>query len=402
MKNIENLSTIGIGTYRMSIEDNNHIEALKYAIENEINLIDTASNYQNGNSQKLIGKIIDNSIRKDVFIITKAGYIQGNDIHKLSLINRSNTIQINEQFYYSIDKSFINIQIEQSLERMNTEYIDCFLLHNPEHYFDVTNDLQKDIDDHIIKAFQFLEKLVESGKIRYYGISSNHLPIPSLKNFRFENLLKLKRLFPHFKIVQFPYNIVEDNASKKLYGSKSLIDICKNYDIKCISNRPLNTVFEGKTLKLIHYHSVINNNPNEMELFECLLELIQNRLDEIGEKTPVEDFLPINFLIKNRKQIANEEALDKFISNYLIPFLNKIKLLDNNIINLVSLLRKEWCIFVKQYNEKRLIDLKKIKGISEDEDLMRYLNNYYSSNKIDNVLMGLRSKKYIKEILKSI
>jgi len=402
MKNIENLSTIGIGTYRMSIEDNNHIEALKYAIENEINLIDTASNYQNGNSEKLIGKIIDNSIRKDVFIITKAGYIQGNDIHKLSLINRSNTIQINEQFYYSIDKSFINIQIEQSLERMNTEYIDCFLLHNPEHYFDVTNDLQKDIDDHIIKAFQFLEKLVESGKIRYYGISSNHLPIPSLKNFRFENLLKLKRLFPHFKIVQFPYNIVEDNASKKLYGSKSLIDICKNYDIKCISNRPLNTVFEGKTLKLIHYHSVINNNPNEMELFECLLELIQNRLDEIGEKTPVEDFLPINFLIKNRKQIANEEALDKFISNYLIPFLNKIKLLDNNIINLVSLLRKEWCIFVKQYNEKRLIDLKKIKGISEDEDLMRYLNNYYSSNKIDNVLMGLRSKKYIKEILKSI
>ncbi|MBA5629240.1 aldo/keto reductase [Moheibacter lacus] len=401
MINLENLSKIGIGTYRMSIENNNHREALEYAIDNGINLIDTASNYQNGNSEKLIGKLIDSSLRENVFIITKAGYIQGDDINKLSSINKNKIVHINERFYYSIDKSFIELQIKQSLERINTEYIDCFLIHNPEHYFDVPNEIQKDIDQHIIETFQYLEGLVNTGIIRYYGISSNHLPDPSLKNFGFENLLKLRNQFPHFKIVQFPFNLVESNASLKLYNSNSLIDVCKQYDIKCISNRPFNTIYEGKTLQLIDHSFELNNinEEKEIELFHKMLNLVQNRLHEIGENTPIEEFTPIKYLIKNRKLIANEAALNEVIRRYLFPFLNQIELADENTFKIISLLQNEWRLFIKQNNKLRLTSLKEKMGINENEDLMKYLYDLYLTQGVDHVLMGLRNKKYVDNIL---
>ena len=45
----KNISKIGIGTYKMTNNIINHKEAIEYALEKGINLIDTASNYQNGN-----------------------------------------------------------------------------------------------------------------------------------------------------------------------------------------------------------------------------------------------------------------------------------------------------------------------------------------------------------------
>ncbi|WP_313387073.1 aldo/keto reductase [Chishuiella sp.] len=401
MIKLENISKIGVGTYRMSIDNDDHKEALEYAIDYGINLIDSASNYQNGDSEQLIGKIIDKKTRKKVFIITKAGYIQNNDIHKLSLINLKKTIKINNNFYYSIDKSFIDLQIKQSLERMNTEYIDCFLIHNPEHYFDTPNEHQNNINHHIINIFNFLEDLVKTGVIRYYGISSNHLPNPSLQNFELENLLKLKNNFPHFKFVQFPFNLIECDASLKLYGIYSLIEMCKNYDIKCISNRPFNTVYENKTLKLIDYSFDYNsiNEQKEFDLFNNLILIIKNRLNELGETTPVESFIPIKFLIENRKNIANEFALNKVISSYLLPFLKQINLIDGKTLNLLSLLKKEWVLFIKINNNDRLTRLKNHKGINREVDFNEYLYNLYLEKGIDHILMGLRKKEYLTKLL---
>ncbi|MFV0233932.1 aldo/keto reductase [Empedobacter falsenii] len=397
MINLENISKIGIGTYRMSIDNEDHKEALECAIDYGINLIDSASNYQNGNSEQLIGKIIDKKTRKKVFIITKAGYIQNNDLYKLSLIKPDQTIKINDNFYYSIEESFISLQIKQSLERMNTEYIDCFLIHNPEHYFDIANEFQSEIDNHLINIFNFLESLVKLGTIRYYGISSNNLPNPFSNKFSFEKLLELKNNFPHFKFIQFPYNLVESEASVKLYNGYSLIELCKQNNLKCISNRPFNTIYEGKTLKLIN--SFINfdeiDEERELELFNSLLKIIQEKLNNIGEVTLVEKFTPIMFLVENRKQIGNEEALDKVIKNYLFPFLKKLDLFDKNTLNLVYLLKREWLLFIKINNNYRLSILKDKMEINDEENLTKYLSSMYLEKGIDHILMGLRKKAYL-------
>lgn len=404
MINLDNISNIGIGTYRMSVENNTHKTALEYAIKNGINLIDTASNYQQGKSEILIGEVIKPHFREQIFITTKAGYIQGKDINKISLINKDMVIKINDNFYYSIDNQFIQLQIEQSLKRMKSEYIDCFLIHNPEHYFDIYNNLQKDIDQHIINTFLFLEELVKSGIIRYYGISSNNLPNPTLLNFQIENLIKMKTQFPHFKMIQFPYNLVESGASSNLYGDKSLIDLCKKNKIKCISNRPFNTFYQGKTLKLIDYNIDINESDQrkELDLFESFLNSIQKRLNELEDNTPLEEFLVIKYLINCRKEIGDKDALNKIIENYLLPFINQIDLVNEKTLTLINLLKNQWDLFIKYNNNVRLINLKQEMGINEKEEFMKYLYNHYQNKGIDHIMMGLRDKKYFEAISKFI
>ena len=64
MIKINELSKIGIGTYRMNSDNPQHKKSLKYAIESGINIIDTASNYNYGKSEKLVGSIVNKNFRK--------------------------------------------------------------------------------------------------------------------------------------------------------------------------------------------------------------------------------------------------------------------------------------------------------------------------------------------------
>ncbi|EJW04852.1 hypothetical protein EDEG_04188 [Edhazardia aedis USNM 41457] len=67
MLNINEISKIGIGTYRMNIDNSENYEAIIYAIESGINIIDTASNYHLGKSELLIGDSISKQIRNSSF-----------------------------------------------------------------------------------------------------------------------------------------------------------------------------------------------------------------------------------------------------------------------------------------------------------------------------------------------
>ena len=78
-----NKAQIGFGTYRIDMHTQEHYQALYKAIENGIKVIDTSSNYTDGESEQVVGNVITDLIsegkikREDVTIITKGGYIQG-------------------------------------------------------------------------------------------------------------------------------------------------------------------------------------------------------------------------------------------------------------------------------------------------------------------------------------
>ena len=207
MISLDQISSIGIGTYRMNVNNPLHYSALCYSIDKGINLIDTASNYQGGDSERLVGRYILEKGRQGLFVITKAGYIQGQDIQKFSkYLTKKDTIKINDEFYYSLNQEFLNAQIQASLDRLNSKYIDGFLIHNPEYLLENSVISLDDFYNILWQCWDFLHKLSKSGVIRYYGISSN-----ILVNYEVE----LSKLFgpktnrERLKLVQFPHNLIE-------------------------------------------------------------------------------------------------------------------------------------------------------------------------------------------------
>ncbi|WP_077399128.1 aldo/keto reductase [Cellulophaga omnivescoria] len=404
MINFNEISKIGIGTYRMTYESQEHINALQYAIESGVNLIDTASNYQFGNSEKLIGDLLKRTKRDKTFIITKAGYINGNDINRFSrILNSLRTIKVNNNFLYSIEPSFLEAQITASLKRLNTDYIDGFLIHNPEHYFDVENHNQKHIYEHLIESCTFLETLVDKGVIRYYGISSNILPT---RGIDLKKIINDDNDFPNFKLTQFPYNLVENEANEK-NGDESLIDFCKKKAIKTFANRPLNTTYNGKVLRLADYSDEFINVNFETEevLFNEFLFLIKKQLDKFGETSNPEDFVPIKFFINNRKNIANPEAVNKALNSHLLPFIEQLQFTEERIKKILNELLNYWILYSKKSITDRSLEMKNTlinKGVlikNDKRDLSLLACESYLKDDINHVLVGMRNKKYVDNLL---
>lgn len=400
MVKIDDISKIGIGTYRMGANDLENNKTLQYAIDSGINLIDTASNYNFGTSEILIGNTIDKQIRNAVFIVSKAGYIQGQDIEKVKNNNLKH-IELNENFLFSIDPDFISFQLENSLTRLNTDYIDCYLLHNPEYYYE-QNISREDLTNRLFNSFLLLEQKVKEGKIRYYGISSNVFNSLPLKD-----ILDSLGQFPHFKFLQFPYNIVERNLLFRLENEATVtISQLKEKGLYILSNRPLNTTYENKVLRLKDYPNENMDfiSSQEQELFDLFKSIITERLLSMQADTMLENYYPINFFIENRRNIGNEEAVNKAIHSYLIPFLHALELKNENTIKLLNDLRNYWIIFSKNNNQDRLNNLKDklyTEGIlskNDKRDFSLILAENYLNSGVDTVLMGLTKKEYIDRI----
>ncbi len=400
MVKIDDISKIGIGTYRMNTNDLENNKILQYAIDSGINLIDTASNYNFGTSEVLIGNTINKQNRDSVFIVSKAGYIQGQDIEKVRN-NNLNHIELNENFLFSIDPDFISFQLDNSLTRLNTDYVDCYLLHNPEYYYE-KNISREDLKNKLFNSFILLERKVKDRKIRYYGISSNILNSLPLKD-----ILDSLGQFPHFKFLQFPYNIVERNLLFQLDNEATVtISQLKEKGLYILSNRPLNTTYENKVLRLKDYPSEDMDfvGSQEEKLFDSFKSIITERLLSIQADTTLENYYPINFFIENRKNIGNEEAINKAIYSYLLPFLDALELKNEKTIKLLNDLKNYWITFSKKNNQDRLSNLKDklytdgILNKNDNRDFSLILAENYINSGVDTVLMGLTKKVYIDNI----
>lgn len=400
MLKINAISKIGIGTYRMSTNNSEDIKVIKYAIESGINIIDTASNYNFGKSELLVGQSVNKQARDSVFIISKAGYIQGEDINKVKN-NSFQYLELSDNFLFSIDTDFIAFQLDNSLERLNTDYIDCYLLHNPEYYYD-KNISKENLKNILFNSFSLLEEKVKEGKIRYYGISSN-----SLNSLPIKEILNSLHKYPNFKFLQFPYNIVERNSNFQSDSNYNItISQLKEKGLTILSNRPLNTIYENRVLRLSDYSleniDFIENQENL--LFNSFTFAIKQRLHDMQEDSSLENYYPVSFFMENRKRIANEDAIDKSINSYLIPFLEAIELKNETTLKNLRILRDYWLIFSKYDNQERLNILKSklydenilIKNDTTDFSLL--LTENYLKSGIDTVLMGLRKKEYIDKI----
>ncbi len=269
------VSPVGFGSYRIDTSFPEHREALRHALNSGVNIVDTSTNYTDGGSELLIGSVIEDIEnegtigRDELVIVSKVGYLQGR-VYRLSQNLKKDNREYPDLVKYSvglehcIHPTFIEDQLTASLSRLNCGSIDVYLLHNPEYYLGWAKrngvDLQSAREEYyrrIRLAFEHLEKERGRGRIRCYGISSNTFPVLA-EEYDFTSLERLINIaneispLHHFKVIQLPFNLIENgcaiNGSQT--GSLTVLELARRHNMALLVNRPLNAIYRNGLVRL--------------------------------------------------------------------------------------------------------------------------------------------------------
>ena len=157
------ISRMGLGTWSIGGGDHDLqvvVDTIREAPKLGVNLIDTAPGYNFGNSEKILGKALESMNREDVVIITKCGVTWDQEM-KGDLFNKVNGIQL----YKNLNSASIKREIEESLKRMGTDYVDVYMTHwqsieGSEYYVPIQ------------KTMEVLNDLKAQGKIKAIGAAN--------------------------------------------------------------------------------------------------------------------------------------------------------------------------------------------------------------------------------------
>ncbi len=136
------LGTMMFGTWG----DTDHDESIRIihaALDAGINFVDTADVYSRGESEEIVGKALAGGRRDDVVLATKVHGTMGDDPNQ-----------------YGNSRRWIMTEVENSLRRLGTDWIDLYQIHRPEPDTDIDETLGA------------LTDLVRQGKVRYIGSST--------------------------------------------------------------------------------------------------------------------------------------------------------------------------------------------------------------------------------------
>src|ERR1700684_3059555 len=122
------------------------IRIIHRALDAGINFIDTADVYSQGESEEIVGKALAGGRRDNVVLATKVHGTMGDDPNE-----------------FGNSRRWIVREVENSLRRLRTDWIDLYQIHRPE--------LDTDIDE----TLGALTDLIRAGKVRYVGSA----PLPA-------------------------------------------------------------------------------------------------------------------------------------------------------------------------------------------------------------------------------
>ena len=422
------VSPFGFGSYRISAAEPAHTEALKFALTSGINLIDTSSNYgdDSGAAEKLIGQVLSDLFatekltRQEIVIISKIGYVQGRTLReaKLKIDNQQawpEMVDYQENCWHNISPQFLGDQLDHSLANLRLDCLDVLLLHNPEYFLKTAQ--QKDLYyARIKKAFEFLEKQVDAGRIKYYGISSNTFidPENSFAGTSLEKCFQIAKDIKknnHFAVIQFPLNLFEHTAATlKNNAQKTLLEFASVHKLGTLSNRPFNAILRGQMNRLVSYPSYdsVAVKGDLHRVLGRVIELEKKNLDQHRSQG----------LMWGHALRENLQQLDNIISWRDVLYRQILPSLDSALLRLPSQ-HEAWA---REYRSLTLELLalisKNLEGIGAQRSkvlfdqvsaqipqfkkapsLSSQVLQVYSSLSISSVLVGMRLPEYVRDCL---
>jgi aryl-alcohol dehydrogenase-like predicted oxidoreductase len=156
-------------------------ELVGRALEAGINFFDTANVYSTGQSEMILGKALG-ARRQEVIVATKVHSRMGEGVNEVGQ-----------------SRVHIRHQVEQSLKRLGTDYIDLYQLH----HFDWVASPED--------ALRTLDDLVRAGKVRYIGCSN----MAAWQVMKFLGLSRQHNLEP-FKSIQSYYSLAGRDIEREI------------------------------------------------------------------------------------------------------------------------------------------------------------------------------------------
>jgi aryl-alcohol dehydrogenase-like predicted oxidoreductase len=243
------VSPIAIGTWAIGgwmwggTDEAESIATIRTAFEHGINIVDTAPVYGFGRSEEIVGKAIaEAGLRSDVLIATKAGLEWGRG-----------------RVFRNASRARILREVEDSLLRLRTDYIDIYQVHWPDPLVPIE------------ETADAMLTLLKQGKIRAIGVS----------NFSVLQMERFRRIAP-LHVLQPPYNLFERGIEADLlpYCRENKIATL-GYGALCrglLSGRmKTDTVFDGDDLRRTDPKFVAPRFAQYVAAVEKLDQLAQQR-----------------------------------------------------------------------------------------------------------------------------
>lgn len=182
------VSCVALGTWAIGgknwgeVNDDQSIKAIHKMLDLGVNFVDCAPTYGMGHAEEILGEALKGR-REDVVLLTKCGIRWPDEAHK----------DFSKGSIKDSSRASLMKQIDQSLMRLKTDYIDVYLIHWP----DVNTPIEETVDA--------LNDMKKAGKIRYTGVSNFEEPL----------LGKIHEL-GGLDVLQFPYSMVNRTKEELL------------------------------------------------------------------------------------------------------------------------------------------------------------------------------------------
>lgn len=132
------------GFHEWVLEEEESFKVIKHALDLGINFFDTANIYSYGASERILGKALNQSAKRDEIVVATKAFMGMKDAPNSQGLSR-------KALMYQVDKS---------LERLQMDYIDLYIIH------------RWDYNTPIEETMEALHDIVKSGKVRYIGASA--------------------------------------------------------------------------------------------------------------------------------------------------------------------------------------------------------------------------------------
>lgn len=393
-------SRIGFGGYRTGIDQEDHRAALIKAIREGCNLIDTSTNYADGDSERLVGSVIQELLgqneltRDNVIVVSKIGYVQGKNLqHAKSREQEGRAypemVKYGEDIWHCLHPEFLEDQLTSSLDRLGLATLDVCLLHNPEYFLSDAkqrklivdasslDELRTEFYRRLEQAFVYFEQQIDAGRIQYYGVSSNTStaqpdnPEATSLSRMLEAAQKAAqqagKSHHGFRVLQLPMNLFESGALliPNTGEENTVLEFAHEHRVAVLVNRPLNAIPADRRgmirLAAPRYEPVETPFETQHQTVLALEETFRKDFAPLipysGKGLEPKDFFSLaDELGRLRSQIHNLEHWDQIESQMIAPHVNQALQVVTRHLNRDN--ATDWQNWQTRYVSKLLLLLK--------------------------------------------